>query len=115
MFDCLVADKSATDGAGEVFIRAIASPDDLDKTELMRCFYLLHACGRATQPDASLATTRKSIEGFLSAIFNSWSVGGDKDENEIQENNKPVLNVHVDADAEAGRICGELTLTHTLF
>ena len=101
-FDALVARNS--DAAPDApLTRAISSPDDLEKAELLRCFDLLHACGRATQPDASLSTTRKSIEGFLEAIFNGWSAGGSTPEDLV----KPVLDVNVDAEIPAGKVCGE--------
>src|SRR5690606_6460328 len=101
-FDALVAgNPSAKD---IIITRTIDGPDDLEKPELLRCFDLLHACGRATQPDATLSTTRKSIEGFLEAIFNGWNPrGGTAASGEKVV--KPELDVHVDAEVVAGNIC----------
>ena len=102
-FDSLVADKS--NSAAGLVGRNISSADSLNKEELMRCFYLLHACGRATQADATLETTRKSIEGFLDAIFNSWFANGD-DEVECGIT-KPILKLQVEVSTPAGIVCGK--------
>ena len=100
-FDALVANNA--DSPNATITRTISSADDLEKWELRRCFDLLHACGRATQPDATLSTTRKSIEGFLEAIFNGWAAGGGTSEELI----KPLLDVQVDAEVVAGKVCGK--------
>lgn len=103
-FDALVAgNPSAKD---IIITRTIEGPDDLEKPELLRCFDLLHACGRATQPDATLSTSRKSIEGFLEAIFNGWKPGGGTVASG-EKMVKPELDIHVDAEVVAGNICGE--------
>ncbi|CAG9939539.1 unnamed protein product [Clonostachys rosea f. rosea IK726] len=94
LFDSVVANNESAE-----FHRTIQSPDDLGKAELLRCFEILHACGRATVPDASLAVTRKSIEGFLEAIFNGWANDQEK------ELVKPSLEFRADADVVAGHIC----------
>ncbi|VUC24402.1 unnamed protein product [Clonostachys rosea] len=95
LFDSVVANNESAE-----FHRTIQSPDDLGKAELLKCFEILHACGRATVPDASLAVTRKSIEGFLEAIFNGWANDQEK------ELTKPLLEFRADADVVAGHICG---------
>ncbi|CAI6082836.1 unnamed protein product [Clonostachys chloroleuca] len=96
LFDSVVANNESAE-----FHRTIQSPDDLGKAELLKCFEILHACGRATVPDASLAVTRKSIEGFLEAIFNGWANDQEK------ELVKPSLEFRADADVVAGHICGK--------
>ncbi|KAM5341896.1 hypothetical protein ACJ41O_014927 [Fusarium nematophilum] len=53
--------------------RTINSADDLDELELKRCFEILHACGAVTDPTATLATTRDTMEGFLDAVFKGWT------------------------------------------
>ena len=105
-FDSVVAGNP---NAKDILItRKITGPDDLEKPELLRCFDLLHACGRATQPDANLTTTRKSIEGFLEAIFNGFKAGGGTVAPE-EKMVKPELDVQVDAEVVAGNICGEFS------
>ncbi|KAK6445947.1 hypothetical protein FP744_10002196 [Trichoderma asperellum] len=51
----------------------IKSADDLNEVQLKKCYEILHACGSATDPNASLTKTRQSIDGFLDAVFNEWS------------------------------------------
>lgn len=84
--------------------RTIASPDDMTKAELYKCFTILHACGRATgSEEGSLGVTRQSMDSFLDAIFLDWhgrSQGGDE---------KPILQFQVEADALVGRVCGQST------
>ncbi|CAH0055380.1 unnamed protein product [Clonostachys solani] len=104
LFDSVVANNESAE-----FHRTINSPDDLGKAELLKCFEILHACGRATVPDASLAVTRKSIEGFLEAIFNGWANDQEK------ELAKPSLEFRADADVVAGHICGKDVLPIFLF
>ncbi|KAK7397788.1 hypothetical protein QQX98_012837 [Neonectria punicea] len=53
--------------------RSITSADDLDEVELKRCFEILHACAIATDPTATLTSTRETMEGFLDAVFNDWT------------------------------------------
>lgn len=100
LFDSVVANNN--DNTSSELIRVIKSPDDLGKAELLKCFEILHACGKATVPDATLATTRKSIEGFLDAIFNGW-----RNEQEV-ELIRPPLEFAVEAEVVAGQICGTL-------
>lgn len=85
---------------GSARTRVIAGPDDLYQYELRQCFDILHACGQATQKYASLATTRKSIEGFLTAIFNGFDGADEKPPD------KPEMSFSVEASAPVGRICG---------
>jgi hypothetical protein len=98
-FDSLVqAGGGTSEGGGRT--RVIAGPDDLYRDELRQCFDILHACGQATQKYASLATTRKSIEGFLAAIFNGFDSADEKPPE------KPEMSFSVEASAPVGRICG---------
>ena len=91
-----------------VFRRSITSPDDLERAELVHCFEVLHACGRATQPDAPVSSTRKSIEGFLDAVFKNWTP-----ENWEAEGAKPKLEFTTEAEVVAGKICGMFSLFHS--
>ncbi|KAK5993089.1 hypothetical protein PT974_06517 [Cladobotryum mycophilum] len=77
----------------------IASAEDLSEAQLKKCFEILHACGSATDPNASLSTTRQSIDGFLDAIFNDWS--SRKPGNLMRSE----LEFLVEADVVAGKVC----------
>ena len=79
----------------------IAGPDDLDKAELRKCFEVLHACGRATDPNATLASTRRCIDRFLEAVFSDWTSDSQ------DELLKPELDFSVSAETVVGMICGE--------
>ncbi|UNI16571.1 hypothetical protein JDV02_002997 [Purpureocillium takamizusanense] len=79
--------------------KPIASPEQLTEVQLTRCFDILHACGRATDTQATLATTRHSIDGFLEAVFQDWS------SETSDELLRPELEFMVDAEVVAGRIC----------
>ena len=80
--------------------RTIKSPDDLDESELKRCFEILHACGSATDEETSLTKTRETIEEFLEAVFKDWST--DKHQNL----KKPVMDFVVREAIAVGKICG---------
>ncbi|KAJ6441430.1 Clavaminate synthase-like protein [Purpureocillium lavendulum] len=79
--------------------RNIASAEHLTEVQLARCFDILHACGRATDDQATLATTRQSVDGFLEAVFQDWSSEAPG------ELLRPELEFMVDAEVVAGRIC----------
>ena len=81
--------------------RSMSSAADLSDVQLARCFDLLHACGRATNWEATLSTTRHSIEGFLDAVFHQW---GSEEEGELR---RPELEFTAQAEAVAGMVCGE--------
>lgn len=81
--------------------RTIESADDLEEAELKRCFEILHACGSATDEEASLKKTRETIEEFLDAIFKDWSTDNH------QEMNKPVMDFIVREAVAVGKICGK--------
>ncbi|KAF5625631.1 hypothetical protein F52700_8996 [Fusarium sp. NRRL 52700] len=53
--------------------RSITTPDDLDDSELKRCFDILHACSVATELNATLSKTKDTMEDFLTAIFKNWT------------------------------------------
>lgn len=94
-FDAL---EAASEYPGEEV--KISGADDLSRAQLKKCFDILHACGKATDPSASLATTRQSIDGFLEAVFNEWDSGKAKDLPRFE------LDFLVEAEEVAGRICG---------
>ncbi|KAL7926958.1 hypothetical protein ACQKWADRAFT_326970 [Trichoderma austrokoningii] len=77
----------------------IKGTDDLNKGQLKKCYEILHACGSATDPNASLSKTRQSIDGFLDAVFNEWSSdkAGDLPRSELE--------FLVEAEVMAGRLC----------
>lgn len=79
--------------------RRIITEDDLEKLELKRCFELLHAMSRASNPSAPVSSTRKSIGGFLKAIFMGWNTG-------MAIATIPDVGP-VWSSAPAGRICGK--------
>lgn len=79
--------------------RRIRNEDDLEKLELKRCFELLHAMGRASDPRATVEATRASIGGFLHAIFQDWDTT-------VAIPAVPGAS-GVEANAPAGRICGK--------
>ena len=79
--------------------RRIITEDDLEKLELKKCFELLHAMSRASDPTAPIGSTRNSIGGFLKAIFMGWGTG-------MVIANIPDVGP-VWSDAPAGRICGQ--------
>ena len=80
--------------------RKICTEDDLEKLELKRCFELLHAMGRASDPNATIEATRASIGGFLQAIFQGWGTS-------VEIPRIPEIS-GVEVNAPAGRVCGEL-------
>ncbi|KHN97485.1 uncharacterized protein MAM_04500 [Metarhizium album ARSEF 1941] len=79
--------------------RAISSADQLTEVQLGRLFDMLHACGRATDEQATLLTTRASIDGFVDAVFNDWNSGNE--EGMV----KPELEFLVEEEVVAGTIC----------
>ncbi|EXU97520.1 hypothetical protein X797_009429 [Metarhizium robertsii] len=79
--------------------RAISSPDQLTEVQLARLFDMLHACGAATDDQATLLTTRASVDGFVDAVFNDWR--SDKEDDLV----KPELEFLVEAEVVAGTIC----------
>ncbi|KAF4336795.1 hypothetical protein FBEOM_9329 [Fusarium beomiforme] len=80
--------------------RSIKTPDDLDDLELTRCFYILRACSAATKPNATLATTRDTMEGFLKAVFKDWT--GD-----TGESTKPSLDFIIREYINVGNVCSQ--------
>lgn len=80
---------------------SIKSADDLNEAQLKKCYEILHACGSATDPNASLTKTRQSIDGFLDAVFNEWS--SRKPGNLLRSE----LDFLVEAEVVAGRLCGK--------
>lgn len=79
----------------------IKSADVLNEAQLKKCYEILHACGSATDPNASMAKTRQSIDGFLDAVFNDWS------SRKAGSLLRSELDFLVEADVVAGRLCGE--------
>ncbi|GKU08758.1 unnamed protein product, partial [Fusarium langsethiae] len=65
---------------GDYFLRKpnpIRSADDLDDSQLKRCFEILHACHMASDADATLLSTRRTMEDFLDAVFEDWAADGE--------------------------------------
>lgn len=88
---------------GNYFIRqpcSIASANNLDEIQLKRCFEILHACHVATNPDATLVSTRDIIEDFLKAVFKEWT---GQDERTMV---KPKMDFVVSEFTRVGNICG---------
>ncbi|KAL7957712.1 hypothetical protein V8C34DRAFT_285046 [Trichoderma compactum] len=79
----------------------IKTADDLNDVQLKKCYEILHACGSATDPNASLTKTRQSIDGFLDAVFNDWSSC------KAGALLRSELDFLVDAEVVAGRLCGK--------
>ncbi|KAL7945041.1 hypothetical protein V8C42DRAFT_324396 [Trichoderma barbatum] len=79
----------------------IKSADDLNEAQLKKCYEILHACGSATDPNASLTKTRQSIDGFLDAVFNDWS------SNKAGALLRSELDFLVEAEVPAGRLCAK--------
>lgn len=79
----------------------IKSADDLNEAQLKKCYEILHACGSATDPNASLTKTRQSIDGFLDAVFNEWS------SRKTGTLLRSELDFLVEAEVVAGRLCGK--------
>lgn len=79
----------------------IKSADDLSQVQLKKCYEILHACGSATDPNASMSKTRQSIDGFLDAVFNEWS--------SRKAGNLPrsELDFLVEAEVLVGKLCGK--------
>ncbi|KAM0521140.1 hypothetical protein ACHAPE_002613 [Trichoderma viride] len=77
----------------------IKSADDLSQVQLKKCYEILHACGSATDPNASMSKTRQSIDGFLDAVFNEWS--------SRKAGNLPrsELDFLVEAEVLVGKLC----------
>jgi hypothetical protein len=97
--------EAATDD--QTISRVITSPDDLERPELKQCFEILHACGRATNKEATLATTNESIEGYLRAIFKDWDSGAPmSDEFEAGPGGAEGLR-DVKVQVSAGMMCSE--------
>ncbi|KAG9251794.1 uncharacterized protein F5Z01DRAFT_676678 [Emericellopsis atlantica] len=85
--------------------RILTSPDDLERAELKHCFEILHACGSATNKDATLATTNESIEGYLRAIFKNWDSGAPvSDEFEASPGDVEELR-DIKVQVSAGMLC----------
>ncbi|KAF4472805.1 hypothetical protein FALBO_286 [Fusarium albosuccineum] len=84
--------------------RRIASADDLDERELKRCFEILHACGVATDPTATLASTKDTMGGFLDAVFRDWT--GNLDDDDLA---RPAMDFVVREYISVGNICGEIS------
>lgn len=80
--------------------KTIDSPGCLTPAQLTRCFDIVHACGCATEAQATLAMTRQSVDGFLEAVFHDWS------SERPGELLRPELEFLVDAEVVAGRMCG---------
>ncbi|CAG7559382.1 unnamed protein product [Fusarium equiseti] len=83
---------------GDYFIRPprpITSADDLDGLELKRCFEILHACHIATEMDATLVSTGKTMEDFLEAVFQEDSL------------EKPRLQFVVREFLQVGNVCDQ--------
>ncbi|KAM0551359.1 hypothetical protein ACHAPJ_008467 [Fusarium lateritium] len=92
--------------SGELILReprTITSADDLDEVELKRCFEILHACGVATDPAATLGSTRDTMEDFLDAIFKDWSG------NSTEELAKPAMDFVVRECISVGNVCGKMS------
>ncbi|KAF5654786.1 hypothetical protein F25303_1130 [Fusarium sp. NRRL 25303] len=80
--------------------RSITTPDDLDYSELKRCFDILHACSVATEFNATLSKTKDTMEDFLTAIFKNWT--GD-----AGEPDKPAMDFVVREYISVGNICSQ--------
>jgi hypothetical protein len=78
----------------------IKSADDLNGGQLKKCYEILHACGSATDPNASLSKTRQSIDGFLDAVFNEWS-------SRKVDLPRSELDFLVEAEVLVGKLCGK--------
>ncbi|KAJ4246262.1 hypothetical protein NW762_013612 [Fusarium torreyae] len=92
--------------SGELILRdprPITSADDLDEFELKRCFEILHACGVATDPAATLGSTRDTMEDFLDAIFKDWSG------NSTEDLAKPTMDFVVRDYVSVGIVCDQPT------
>ncbi|KAM0415942.1 hypothetical protein ACHAPT_013095 [Fusarium lateritium] len=87
--------------------RTITTADNLDELELKRCFEILHACGAATDPSATLMSTRDTMEGFLDAVFKDWTGNVDVDLP------KPAMDFVVRESVSVGNICGKPANHHT--
>ncbi|KAF5706531.1 hypothetical protein FGLOB1_7429 [Fusarium globosum] len=80
--------------------RSITTPDDLDDSELKRCFDILHACSLATEFNATLSKTKDTMEDFLTAIFKNWT--GD-----AGVPDKPAMDFMVREYISVGNICSQ--------
>ncbi|KAF4434933.1 hypothetical protein FACUT_7593 [Fusarium acutatum] len=85
--------------------RSITTPDDLDDSELKRCFDILHACSVATEFNATLYKTKDTMEDFLMAIFKNWT--GD-----AGEPDKPAMDFVVREYISVGNICAPHAPNH---
>ncbi|CAG1964742.1 unnamed protein product [Fusarium graminearum] len=81
--------------------RPIRSADDLDDIQLKRCFEILHACHKASEVDATLISTRETMEDFLAAVFSDWAADGN--ETMIM----PKMDFVVRGYLRAGNICSQ--------
>ncbi|KAF4951544.1 hypothetical protein FSARC_12875 [Fusarium sarcochroum] len=92
--------------SGELILReprSIITADDLDQLELKRCFEILHACGVATDPATTPASTRDTMEDFLDATFKDWTG------NTTEELDKPIMDFVVREYIIVGNICSQPT------
>lgn len=96
LFDAIEAGDNYP--AGPMTIKGV---DDLNEVQLKKCYEILHACGSATDPNASLTKTRQSIDGFLDAVFNEWS------SRKAGSLLRSELDFLVEAEVAAGKLCGK--------
>ncbi|KAG5981787.1 hypothetical protein E4U55_002565 [Claviceps digitariae] len=87
--------------------KLISSPDQLTEVQLKICFDILDACGKATDKDGTLKTTRADIEEFLYSVFKDcrW----DAEEGLVW----PELDFMVEADLVVGMLCTTPSLHST--
>ncbi|KAG8666799.1 hypothetical protein FPOAC2_11927 [Fusarium poae] len=89
---------------GDYFLRqprSIRSADDLDDTQLKRCFEILHACHMASDDGVTFAETSCTMEEFLKAVFRDWA-SDDKG-----EMSKPKMDFVVRGYLKVGYICSQ--------
>ncbi|ODA81312.1 hypothetical protein RJ55_04277 [Drechmeria coniospora] len=84
--------------------RPISCADHLSEPQLAKFFAVLHACGRATDDEATPAVTRQSMDGFLDAAFLGWT------SETAGELLRPEMDFEVDAEVVAGKVCRESAL-----
>ncbi|RGP74117.1 hypothetical protein FSPOR_1812 [Fusarium sporotrichioides] len=80
---------------------SIHSANDLDDSQLKRCFEILHACHMASDTDATLLTTRRTMEDFLEAVFEDWTADN---EGELI---KPKMDFVLRGYLKVGYICSQ--------
>lgn len=91
-------------GSGEGYseeAKVIAPADDLNAVQLYKFLVILHACGKATDSNASLKSTRQSIDCFLEAVFKDWA------SDSVTGQLKPEVDMCVAKSTVAGMICGQ--------